>query len=80
MRRGRRLSAAGQLGLGDREPRLTPARVGEHADWIAITAGADHTCGLRAGGALECWGAGDRGQLARPYASAADPGGACFAP
>jgi alpha-tubulin suppressor-like RCC1 family protein len=32
-------------------------------DWTAIAVSAFHTCGLRAGGALYCYGANDSGQL-----------------
>jgi alpha-tubulin suppressor-like RCC1 family protein len=30
---------------------------------IAVTVGAGHSCALRASGAVECWGASERGQL-----------------
>ena len=55
----------GQLGLGDTsaEPVLTPRRVGEDSDWETVSAGLDHTCGLRTGGALYCWGDNTSGQL-----------------
>ena len=31
-----------------------------------LAAGSFHTCGLRPGGAIVCWGNNDRGQLAAP--------------
>ncbi len=33
------------------------------SDWIYISAGMAHTCGIRANGAAYCWGANDVGQL-----------------
>jgi alpha-tubulin suppressor-like RCC1 family protein len=32
------------------------------SDWVGVTAGAYHTCGLREGGTLWCWGYGEDGQ------------------
>jgi alpha-tubulin suppressor-like RCC1 family protein len=46
-----------------------PVQIGEATDWEAIallshaTTLGGHTCGLRAGGALYCWGMGEHGQL-----------------
>lgn len=54
----------GNLGLGDRvTPRTTPVRVGDASDWIEVAGGFQHTCGIREGGALWCWGDGALGQL-----------------
>ena len=39
-----------------------PTRVGEDTGWTAISAGKEHTCGLR-GGDLYCWGNSDHGQV-----------------
>ena len=33
------------------------------ARWTRIAAGGDHTCGIRAGGTLWCWGDNSDGQL-----------------
>jgi alpha-tubulin suppressor-like RCC1 family protein len=41
---------------------LTPTRIGSDSDWTAIAAGADHTCGVRAG-TLYCWGESNHGQV-----------------
>jgi alpha-tubulin suppressor-like RCC1 family protein len=46
----------GELGTGDVDDRLVPARVSGFADWTAIAAGSGATCGLRSGGTLWCWG------------------------
>lgn len=59
-------NSLGQLGQGtfDAEgtPQTTPLQVGSEADWTAVTSGDDHVCGLRAGGALFCWGGNDEGE------------------
>jgi alpha-tubulin suppressor-like RCC1 family protein len=64
---------SGQRGDGSTATaRTTPTAVlrsGEAAggaiwtDWIAVAAGASHTCGLRAGGTLWCWGSATDGRL-----------------
>lgn len=50
-------NAAGQLGHASgpgNEPE--PVRVGQGDDWVDVVAGAEGTCGVRAPGALWCWG------------------------
>ena len=49
-------NSVGQLGLGDFESQVSPARVGSEEDWFAVAAGEEHTCGLRGPGELYCWG------------------------
>lgn len=57
-------NADGQLGDGTRERRLTPvAVVGLSSGFVAVDAGAAHTCALRIDGLLKCWGANAVGQL-----------------
>ncbi len=46
------LARPGQPGAFD----PNPAPVNDAHDWIALTAGQYHTCGLRAPGTLWCWG------------------------
>lgn len=38
-------------------------RVGEATDWVVTSSGLAHSCGLRAGGSLWCWGENADGQL-----------------
>lgn len=62
-------NGSGRLGLGDETACAgtgscsSPMRVGGETDWIAITAGGGHTCGIRSPGSLWCWGANILGQL-----------------
>jgi alpha-tubulin suppressor-like RCC1 family protein len=57
-------NASGQLGDGTTTTRTSPTPItGGFADWIALDAGSTHTCGIREGGALYCWGSNNRGQL-----------------
>jgi alpha-tubulin suppressor-like RCC1 family protein len=60
----------GQVGIGTISAGvLEPTRVGTATDWIRISAGGflgasdSHTCGIRDGGSLWCWGANGAGQL-----------------
>ena len=41
----------------------TPQQIGVETDWIDVAAGVAHTCGIRAGGTLWCWGRGEFGEL-----------------
>lgn len=52
-----------QLGLGDAESRDRPTRVGSFNDWLSVSTGERHTCGLRAPGVLYCFGENDSGEL-----------------
>lgn len=55
-------SQLGQDGvLGDADA-PAPVRVGAESDWTAVSAGAGHTCGVRAPGTLWCWGRNTMGQ------------------
>jgi alpha-tubulin suppressor-like RCC1 family protein len=54
----------GQLGDGAQhasEP--APIEVGTNRDWLRVAAGGEHTCGIRAGNTLSCWGGNEYLQL-----------------
>ena len=39
---------------------------GRTGDFVSVSAGYDHTCGVRADGSVECWGANGSGQATPP--------------
>ena len=41
----------------------TPQQIGVESDWVDVATGVEHTCGIRAGGTLWCWGEGRWGAL-----------------
>ena len=47
----------------------TPLAVTGTAAWTGLSAGYDHTCGLKTGGLLFCWGIGTNGRLGNNSAS-----------
>jgi alpha-tubulin suppressor-like RCC1 family protein len=53
-----RHTRAGTTGRPTVTGRMSPG-----APWARIAAGGDHTCGIRAGGTLWCWGDNEDGQL-----------------
>jgi cysteine-rich repeat protein len=56
----------GQLGTSDTIGYSTPKRVQTATDWLAVTGGGAHTCGIRGSngqGSLWCWGDNEYGQL-----------------
>jgi serine/threonine protein kinase/alpha-tubulin suppressor-like RCC1 family protein len=53
----------GQLGDGDSEARNTPAPIVGDLDFVQVSTGTAHSCGIARGGAGYCWGTNDRGQL-----------------
>jgi alpha-tubulin suppressor-like RCC1 family protein len=53
----------GQLGLGDREDRLTPTKVPGLTGIKAIAAGHSHSLALTESGEVYAWGRNDKGQL-----------------
>lgn len=54
---------SGQLGNGTYETRPEPARAGDDMDWMALAAGYGHTCGVKLGGEMLCWGYVEEGRL-----------------
>ncbi|HWJ21251.1 MAG TPA: Ig-like domain-containing protein [Gemmatimonadaceae bacterium] len=59
-------NGTGELGTGTTDPsaaNATPQPVQGGLHFAAISAGAQHTCGLNTTGTAYCWGAGESGQL-----------------
>jgi alpha-tubulin suppressor-like RCC1 family protein len=56
-------NSAGQLGTGDAQPRLEPAKIEIPIVVDRLSAGAAFTCARGADGSLSCWGANEHGQL-----------------
>lgn len=55
---------AGSAGnLGSTDPNRTPTQVGSDSDWVSLTAGDFHTCGIRSDGTAWCWGSNQVGEL-----------------
>lgn len=56
---------AGQLGNGTKttDPTVKPVAVPGITDAIAVSAGVEYACALRAGGTVVCWGSGASGVL-----------------
>ena len=52
---------SGQLGNNSQDfsVHATPIRVGSDADWAGVTSLAAHTCAIKRGGTIWCWGYGD---------------------
>ncbi|TAF99772.1 MAG: hypothetical protein EAZ43_15195 [Betaproteobacteria bacterium] len=53
----------GRLGNGETLNSLSPVRVLGYDNFIAVTAGRQHTCALIDGGSAKCWGRNTFGQL-----------------
>jgi alpha-tubulin suppressor-like RCC1 family protein len=55
--------AASHTRAGATGQHTVTGRMSPGAPWTRIAAGGDHTCGIRAGGTLWCWGDNEDGQL-----------------
>ncbi|MBS2031711.1 MAG: tandem-95 repeat protein [Deltaproteobacteria bacterium] len=58
----------GELGDGTNTSQSVPEQIGSFTDWVAVSVGSDffegsHTCGIRAGGLLYCWGSNSSGEV-----------------
>ena len=42
---------------------INPIRIGNNSDWTHISLGEHHSCGIRNGGELFCWGYNDEGEI-----------------
>src|SRR5690606_31331380 len=62
----------GQLGNNDLTDTDSPVPVEVYglSDLVQVSAGLSHSCGVRAGGALACWGSNSYGALGRADAPA----------
>lgn len=60
-------NGAGQLGDNSTQRQPVPIQLSTDTDWFAVSAGTNHTCGLRGtgpgAGTLYCWGSNRAGQL-----------------
>ncbi len=64
----------GQLGDGTTTSRLKPTKVSKTGEvWIAIRSGGHHTCAIKKGGSLWCWGDNSGGQVTSKAKSAHSP-------
>jgi alpha-tubulin suppressor-like RCC1 family protein len=54
---------SGQLGDGTNTDRNTPVKIGIAIDWVAISAGLNHTIALRKDGSIWTWGSNNMYQL-----------------
>jgi alpha-tubulin suppressor-like RCC1 family protein len=54
----------GQLGLGSSGADvLNPTQVGTDTDWASVSAMGSHTCAIKTGGTLYCWGQNGYGEI-----------------
>ena len=56
----------GQIGLDDGPPKpnpTSPVQVGTASDWIMVSGGQGHTCGIRKPGSMWCWGRNTAAEL-----------------
>jgi len=56
-------NAQGRLGIGSTVSQSSPVQVGNDSDWALLSAGNQHTMGIRTDGTLWAWGNGSNGRL-----------------
>jgi hypothetical protein len=57
-------NGVGQVGNGDSGSDVTlPTQIGAGTDWASVAASVDHSCAIKTGGQLYCWGYNNLGQL-----------------
>ncbi|MFZ9595765.1 MAG: RCC1 domain-containing protein, partial [Bdellovibrionia bacterium] len=57
-------NTSGQLGVGSSTPsQSSPVQINSTSTYVAVVAGASHSCGIRSSGPIECWGDNTYGQL-----------------
>lgn len=57
-------NGVGQVGNGDSGSDVTlPTQIGADTDWASVAASVDHSCAIKTGGTLYCWGYNNLGQL-----------------
>ena len=67
-------NGSGRLGIGRTDFYVAvPTRVGADNDWVAISAGYDHSLALKSDGSLWAWGANIFAQLGDQFGSAYEP-------
>ena len=67
-------NGAGQLGIVGVSSSSSPSSLdADDADWVAVAAGAAHTCAAKTDGSLWCWGDNGRGQTGGPRITSYDP-------
>ncbi len=65
----------GQIGDGIETAgtHLMPVQIGHANDWLSASAARSHTCGVRGGGSLWCWGSNRGGEVGDGTAFRKDP-------
>jgi alpha-tubulin suppressor-like RCC1 family protein len=57
------VSTSGEVGDGSAINRTSPVQVGMDTDWGVVTTGVHHTCAIKTGGTLWCWGYNRYGEV-----------------
>lgn len=54
---------SGELGIGSLVEQHLPTQVGTDSQWVSVSLGYNHACGITASKQLFCWGSNGNGQL-----------------